>query len=91
MEQVQLAPHFLAEAGIEVAERLVEQENGRPTDDGATQGDALLLPAGQLGRLAVEQVGQAEKSCGIGNAIIACRVAAEPVERPASVETEGEV
>src|SRR3954453_3935531 len=45
-----------AQLGVEVRERLVHQEDGRLTDDRATEGDALPLAAGQLLRLAIEQL-----------------------------------
>ncbi len=39
-----------AALGVEIAGRLVGEEHRRPRDDGARDGDALLLAAGQLGR-----------------------------------------
>ena len=45
-----------AQLGVEVGERLVHEEDGRLAHDGATDGDALALAAGELARLAVEQV-----------------------------------
>src|SRR4051794_10618988 len=45
-----------AQLGVEVRERLVHQEDGRLTDDRATEGDALALAAGQLLGLAIEQL-----------------------------------
>jgi len=43
-----LDPHLAAQLGIEVAERLVEQEHVRVADDGAAHGDALALAARQM-------------------------------------------
>src|ERR1051326_7856249 len=40
------------EGGVEVAERLVEQENLRLDDESARERDALLLSAGKLPRIA---------------------------------------
>ena len=41
-------PHLLAQLGVEVGQRLVEQQNVRPRDDRPGERDALLLPAGEL-------------------------------------------
>jgi len=43
-----LAAHLHAQVGVEVRERLIEQEHAGFDDDGAGEGDALLLTAGQL-------------------------------------------
>ena len=40
-----------AQLGVEVAERLVEEQDLRPDDDGARQRHPLLLAAGELVRL----------------------------------------
>ena len=42
-----LVAHFFAQAGIEIAERLVHQQHFRFDGEGAGQGDALLLAAAQ--------------------------------------------
>ena len=49
----------LAGSGIEIAGWLVGQQHLGPGDDGAGDGDALLLAAGQLGRGVVLPVAQA--------------------------------
>ncbi len=49
-----------AQFGVEVGERLVEEKHLRLADDGAAEGHALALAAGELARLALEHVGQAE-------------------------------
>ena len=46
-----LGPHLAPQRGVEVRERLVEQEDRRPRRDGAGQGHPLALPAGQGRRL----------------------------------------
>ena len=46
--------------GVEVRQRLVEQEHLRIAHDAAAERDALLLSAGQLLRLALQQLVQAE-------------------------------
>ena len=48
LERLQLELHLLAKLQVERAERLVEEQDGRPVDEGPGQRDALLLPAGQL-------------------------------------------
>ena len=48
----QLELHGLAQLGVERRERLVEQQDLGPLDQGAGQGDPLALTAGQLIRLA---------------------------------------
>ena len=48
----QFAAHVLAQAGIEVRQGLVEQQQVRLDDDGAGERDALLLSARQFGGLA---------------------------------------
>ena len=42
-------------AGVEVRQRLVEQQQMRPLDQRAGERDALLLAAGELARPPVEQ------------------------------------
>ncbi len=49
-----------AQLGVQVRERLVEQEDGRVAHDGAAHGHTLALAAGELLRLAVEQLADAQ-------------------------------
>ena len=60
-----LDAHLHAQAGVEVGERLVEQEDARVADDGAADGDALALAAGELLGLAVEEVGDLQDAGGV--------------------------
>ena len=53
MEFFQFDAHLHAQLGIQVGERLVEQEHLRMTNDGAAKRDALALTAGKLARLAL--------------------------------------
>ena len=53
-------PGLLAQLGVEVGERLVEQEQARVVDQGPGQGHALLLAAGELVRVARRQRLQAD-------------------------------
>ena len=48
-----LGAHLETQLGVEVGERFVEKEAARTDDQGAGQGDALLLSAGKLRDLAV--------------------------------------
>ncbi len=56
MELRQLVAHAGAQRRIEIGQRLVEEEHIRLADDGATDGDALPLAAGQRLRLPLQQV-----------------------------------
>jgi len=59
-----------AEAGVEAGEGFIEEEGGGLADDGAAEGDALALAAGEVGRAAVEEVGEAEHGRGGMNAAL---------------------
>ncbi len=48
LEGLQLDLEILAQARVEGAQRLVEQEHPRPQDERAGERDALLLAAGEL-------------------------------------------
>ena len=48
LDALQLELHLLAQLDVERAERLVEQQRGRPVDERARQRDPLLLAAGEL-------------------------------------------
>ena len=52
-EIADFAAHVFAQAGVEIAQRLVHEQQARVDGDGARQGDALLLPAAQQSRRAV--------------------------------------
>jgi len=54
----QLEPHVLAKLGVEVAQRLVEQQHARLERHGAGQRDPLLLAAAELVDAAVAQLRQ---------------------------------
>jgi hypothetical protein len=61
VQAANLDAHLHAQLGIEVGERLVEQEDLRLADHGARHGHALALAAGELGGLAVEEAGEAHR------------------------------
>ncbi|MCY1299576.1 hypothetical protein D9M70_491090 [compost metagenome] len=54
LQALDLAAHRDAQLGVEVGERLVEEEGRRLAHDGAAHGDALTLAAGKGARLARE-------------------------------------
>ena len=55
MQARQLQAHLHAQGRIEVGQRLVEQEDRGPAHDGAADGHALALAAGELARPALQQ------------------------------------
>ena len=55
LQPLDLDAHLRPELGVEIGQRLVEEEDGRLAHDGAAHGDALALAAGKLPRLAVEE------------------------------------
>ena len=55
VETLDLGAHLVAQLGVEVRERLVEQEQARVAHDCAADRDALALPAGELPGQAVQQ------------------------------------
>ena len=56
-----LRAHLDAQARVEVRQRLVHQEDPRVAHDRAPHRDALALTAGELPRLALEQVAEPER------------------------------
>ena len=62
VEMLDLGAHPAAERGVEVAERLVEEEDERLLDERPAERDALLLAARELARLAVRGDGRCRAS-----------------------------
>ena len=60
VQLLELDAHLHAQFGVEVGQRLVEQEHPRMAHDGAAQRDALALAARELARLALQVVADAE-------------------------------
>ena len=56
VELVDLRPHLVAQPGVEIAQRLVEEHQVGSGDEAPCQRDALLLPTAQLGGIPVEQL-----------------------------------
>ncbi|EGE56213.1 hypothetical protein RHECNPAF_73009 [Rhizobium etli CNPAF512] len=52
--------HRAAQLGVEIGQRLVEEENGRVAHHGAAERDALALPTRKRFRLAVQEMGNVE-------------------------------
>ena len=65
VQRLDLGAHLHPKLGVEVGQRLVEQEHPRMADDRPAQGDALALAAGKLTRLALEQFVDAEDLGGL--------------------------
>ena len=65
MQLVELGPHLVAQPGVEVAQRLVEEHQVGPGDEAPGQRDALLLAAAELRRVAVEQVAAVDQRGGL--------------------------
>ena len=65
MHALDLGAHLHAQLGVEIGQRLVEQEHLGIAHDGAAHGDALALAAGELLRAAQEQFGDVENAGGI--------------------------
>ena len=78
MQFLDLGAHRDAQLGVEVGQRLVEQEHLRIAHDGAAHRDALALAAGQLPRIAVEQRRQREDFGGALDARSRSRPALAP-------------
>jgi hypothetical protein len=59
--------HLPAQLGVEVRQRLVEQERVRLAHDRPAHGDTLPLAAREVGRLALQVVGELERPGRLGN------------------------
>ena len=60
VERLQQIENLVAGLAIEIAGRLVAQQQRRVGDDGAGDADALLLAAGQLPRVVLRAIGEAD-------------------------------
>src|SRR5271170_4596310 len=56
MKTFDFCPHPYPKRSVEVAQRLVEQKNRRPPDQGSGDVDPLLLSAAQGCRFQIEQI-----------------------------------
>ena len=80
------------EGGVEVGERLVEEEDLGVADDGAADGDTLALAAGELFGLAIEESFEVEDAGGFGDFLrtLGCGDAGE-LERERHIVRDGHV
>ena len=60
-----LSAHLVPELGVQVRQRLVHQENLGVPDDGAANGHALALAAGQGLRLPAQVLGDIQNLCSL--------------------------
>ncbi|MNV39841.1 hypothetical protein D3C71_1314320 [compost metagenome] len=68
LDAAQFQLHFLAQLGVQVRQRFVQQQHAGPDDQRAGQGHPLLLPARHLCGMAVRQVRQPHQLQRIGHA-----------------------
>ena len=71
LEGSDLLPHPQAEAGVQVGQRLVEQDDLRLHDERAGQGNTLLLAAGELVRVPLGVLLDAHGAQARGDAVVA--------------------
>ena len=81
LDPLQLDLHLLAELQVEGAERLVEEQDGGPVDQGPGERDALGLAAGDLVRLAVLEARQLDELEHVGDAALDLRSPSGPCRR----------
>ena len=86
LHTLQLDLHVLAELEIEGAERLVEEQDVGLVDEGAGDGDALLLTAREAGHLALLEALHVHEGEHLGDALLYLGVGAL-----CQSETEGDV
>jgi len=92
VQLLQLDAGLAAQLGVEVGKRLVEQEDLRAADDGAAEGDALALAAGQGARLALQEVVQAQDARGVLDTLVDLRLLhVGHLERESHVVVHGHV
>ena len=71
LQRAQLPAQLNAKLGVEIGQRLVEQQDLRLQDERASDGDALLLSAGELVRPALSQTREADELEDVGHATLA--------------------
>ena len=92
MQLLDLGAHGDAELGVEVRQRLVEQEHLRVAHDGAPHGDALALAARELARIASEELGQTQDLGGLVHPLLDQFLLDPPeLQREAHVVGDGHV
>ena len=86
LDALELDLHLLAQLEVQGAERLVEQQHLGPVDEGPGEGDALPLPAGQLGRLAGAVLARAGRSSSAGCGLLAALGLADALDPQAVLD-----
>ncbi|MNT17657.1 hypothetical protein D3C72_1528180 [compost metagenome] len=71
LDAAQLELHFLAQLGIQVGQRFVQQQHRRPDHQGARQRHALPLAAGQFPREPVGVLVQLDQRQRLAHAVLA--------------------
>jgi hypothetical protein len=56
LQRPDFSPHLVTQLGVEIRQRFIHQADARLRNNGAPERHALALPAGQLRRLALEQL-----------------------------------
>ena len=87
LQLADLDPHLLAQLGVEVRQRLVEEEHVGPDRERAGERDALLLAARELARQALRVAVEPHEP----QRLLALRAAISAFAEPAHLETEGDV
>jgi hypothetical protein len=67
LEVAQLRAHAIAQGGVEVGQRLVEEQQLRPAHQGPGQGQPLLLATGELGGVAALEPAEADDLEGLAH------------------------
>src|SRR5690606_2697719 len=81
VERLEEAHELLSRRRVEVARGLIGEEDGGAVDEGAGDGDALALPAGELVRLVVHPVSEADAHERLGGALAALALALPGVDQ----------
>ena len=71
LDALELQLHLAAQLEVEGAERLVEQQHLGVVDQRAGDGDALLLAAGELVRLALGEVAELDEVEHVADLLLA--------------------
>ena len=92
LQLLDLDPHLHPQLGVDVAERLVEQEHLRVAHDGAPHRHPPALAAGKLRRLALQQLRQFQRVRRRADLTVDLRSRLAPVDQPVGhVAVDGHV
>ena len=73
LQAAQLGAHLHPQLGVQVGQRLVQQQQARPQHDGPGQRHALLLPARQVGRQPRREVLETDRAQRLAHALAQLR------------------